>query len=65
MQTLIEKMDGETRKLYERGELTMADLKEKGLLPAYDEEEGEFDQEESEFDYRIICKPRELFIIHF
>ena len=50
MQTLIEKMDGETRKLYERGELTMADLKEKGLWPAYDEEEGEFDQEESEFD---------------
>ena len=43
-------MDGETRKKYERGELSMADLKEKGLIPAYDSEEGEYDQEESELN---------------
>ncbi len=43
-------MDGETRKLYERGGLTTADLKEKSFLPVYEEEEGELDEEESEFD---------------
>ena len=43
-------MEGETRKLNEQGGLATADLKEKGFLLAYDEEEGEFDEEESEFD---------------
>jgi len=50
MKKLLEKMDGETRKKYERGELSMADLKENGLIPAYDSEEGEYDQEESELN---------------